>query len=1272
MLDSTSGILMMQWEAVPSARSYDILIRPAGSLSAFQPFSSLDNFAILSLRSCLKVEVKIKADCSNEFSPVHLFTTACPPCTAPVSQSVIATHSNSIDLDVKFPEPVSAVQGLKFEFRAVGESVFETIEIRNNIFTQNLRDTIEITGLTDNTAYEARISQLCIFNNLTHEVVVASEPSPLFSFTTLPIRCRPPTSVAVTADKNNATVNWQSGADATSFQVDFREAGTSSFSRVETLQQNAALAGLKAGTTYELKVRSICNGEPSAFSPIFIFTTLPPDCTVPVNLIAESITENSAILRWAAVPTAISYTIEYRLEDGIPVTETASANSRSITGLLPGKGYLFKVRANCPGSGSEFSVPAGFATLELCLSPENLNVTDITHNFARINWNEVSNAISYDCRFRKTGTSVFTRLSASGSTVSLGGLEPSTTYDVEIQTVCQGNISTGATAIRFTTSEAPPCIVPSGITISNVQATSVTLLWNGVQGALSYNIRFRPAGTESFTTATSFVTSKGLLPLIPATTYEVSLQTVCDGKTSDFTLPLVFTTAGLCDTITNLQLVSASHEQAILEWRPSAGALGYTVQFRPVSSPAFTILSTSENTITLSALQPSTTYEVRVQSQCNSSNSAFSSLFRFTTQPQPPCNVVTGLLAESVTTQSAVLRWQASENATGYKIDYFISGTTVITTAFSGAASVSISNLLPGKQYAVLVRPICGSVQGDPSDTLFFTTLLPCVATPAIRADVVTRTTATLSWDEVPVATGYVVLFNVLGSTAIESRNTTSSTIILENLLPGTDYQVRVQSVCQSGNANSGIFQFRTQDAIPCVVPAGLSQGNITSESAELNWQAATASSSYLVEFREAGSSVVSTRTTTITNIRITGLRPQVTYEFRVRSICGSDSSLFSNAILVSTPGTCNSPENVTVRAITPESASVSWNAVTAANSYKLQFRKSGETNFTEVAVTGNAHTISGLLQGTAYEVQVLAICTNATSNFSPPVNFSTSLRCEFPPGFTAVNITETSALLSWGFYANGDKKNIEFRKSGEAEFTSITIHRDSTTRILTGLQPGTAYEARIRSVCSGEFSPFSSLIRFTTRAARCGTPAMPVVASVTATTATLNWPIITGAVRYVVRYRIVGANSFTTVSTTTNTVTIEGLSAINVYEASVQAVCASLTTSFGPSALVTVTCPALTQVRITELPSGEISIAFDQNSIFRSYQVKVEKASLLRPESAKLLNFTTNPFVTTKAQLGITTGTGSPKSGILYRFRVMGICQNGALGSPVVIEKRL
>lgn len=97
------------------------------------------------------------------------------------------------------------------------------------------------------------------------------------------------------------------------------------------------------------------------------------------------------------------------------------------------------------------------------------------------------------------GDAEWTTLDVSEATAELTGLDPETTYEVQVQGITGGEVSEWTPSVQFTTLAAPAVPAPTDLTISDITAESAVATWSGTTD--TYNIRYREvtASTDAVT-----------------------------------------------------------------------------------------------------------------------------------------------------------------------------------------------------------------------------------------------------------------------------------------------------------------------------------------------------------------------------------------------------------------------------------------------------------------------------------------------------------------------------------------------------------------------------------------------------------------------------------------------------------------------------------------------------------------------------------------------------------------------------------------------------
>jgi len=263
----------------------------------------------------------------------------------------------------------------------------------------------------------------------------------------------------------------------------------------------------------------------------------------------------------------------------------------------------------------------------------------------------------------------------------------------------------------------------------------------------------------------------------------------------------------------------------------------------------------------------------------------------------------------------------------------------------------------------------------------------------------------------------------------------------------------------------------------------------------------------------------------------------------------------------------CTTPTGLSTTNITSTGAKLNWGVVSGALSYKARYRKTGTTTWTNVTVSTNSYTVTGLSSGTSYDWKVLTNCSGSTtSSYSSTLVFNTL--CATPSGLSTSNITTSSAQLNWAatpcdsfllrYFVTSIPNTVYFKNVTPSTATSTTI---------TGLSQGTNYSWLIRTYCmGGQSGSYSSTLTFNTLGS-CSAPSGLSSSSVTSSGATVSWNAASGALSYNIQYRVTGGSSWTSATSSSTSKALSGLSPATGYEFQVQTVCSSGNSSWSASA---------------------------------------------------------------------------------------------------------
>jgi len=198
-------------------------------------------------------------------------------------------------------------------------------------------------------------------------------------------------------------------------------------------------------------------------------------------------------------------------------------------------------------------------------SPTNAYISELIHDRARVNWDNMNDANcmvnQYRIRYRAVGSSSWSSKTMSGSGLCVFGLNtaskkilgltPSTTYEYYMKAwYCGGGVSGWSSIQNFTT--ADECQGVINFAVTSPTTTKATFTWDTTAAYSFARIKLRPDTTNAvWTTAGGFgvfypLVSKSKNGLTPGQTYRASSRTWCDPtggtyRSAGWTFPIFWT-----------------------------------------------------------------------------------------------------------------------------------------------------------------------------------------------------------------------------------------------------------------------------------------------------------------------------------------------------------------------------------------------------------------------------------------------------------------------------------------------------------------------------------------------------------------------------------------------------------------------------------------------------------------------------------------------------------------------------------------------------------
>jgi len=324
------------------------------------------------------------------------------------------------------------------------------------------------------------------------------------------------------------------------------------------------------------------------------------------------------------------------------------------------------------------------------------------------------------------------------------------------------------------------------------------------------------------------------------------------------------------------------------------------------------------------------------------------------------CGNAAGLTSSNITVSGATLSWTAATNATGYDVEYRVSGSSSWITAVTATAATSynLGGLNQGTTYEWRVLSHCADGDGSYVSAQFTTTTpFICYAPTGLSASNLSSNSARLNWTAINGSISYDVEYKESSSSTWISAGSSANTFAdISGLTASTLYDWRVRTNCADSTTDFATSQFTTNAPFVCEQPANLISSAIASGSATIAWSAVTVAVNYDVDYKPSvsGTWINAASGTTALSVDLTGLTASTLYEWRVRTNCSGSSSAYSTATFTTEAAGCPDilePNNTlaTAKAI---STGINYNALIATNTDADYYSFSNTSAMKKIKVT--------------------------------------------------------------------------------------------------------------------------------------------------------------------------------------------------------------------------------------------------------------------------------------------------------------------------------
>ncbi len=722
---------------------------------------------------------------------------------------------------------------------------------------------------------------------------------------------------------------------------------------------------------------------------------------------------------------------------------------------------------------------------------------------------------------------------------TLTDLVAETVYNVQVAAV--NSVGEGPFASQtFTTLTIGVTSVPLDLAITIISPNELSVIWSPpteTSGSeiTGYSIQYRTSATDSEEAGpwiaveqTGIETSASIEGLTGGTSYDVQVAAINSAGIGPYAVASATTSIAIPNPPLDLSVRATSPSRILVTWSApdqnnSGGSLSYIVAYRTSdpdgegAEPAgdWKELSTTETTLEITDLLSNMSYDVRVAAENSAGQGEYTEIDTATTvaetsTPGTPLDVVIASLSPT----EVRVTWTKPTETGGlalrsYTIEYAPTNAPadsdpMTLTRRAETKEVILTNLMAGTEYQVRIAAVNALGAGEFESGTVTTESATAPSPP--RALIVTGTSTTdleVSWT-VPVDAGgipilrYQIDYRVSDEDETltgrqpgdwEEESSESTTMLIQNLNPGTSYDVRVAAVNEDF---TGLFIQSTGQTIDETglpdAPSSLILTVLSTSSVQATWTAPTSGPDvigYRVEYRgdeSSGTWQQIAHTGLSTEAIITDLMAGTTYQVRVAGLIDAEHGEFVQGSATTQANLPGNPENLVVCGTSDNALRLSWDAPfdnggAPITSYEIGY-KTGTNDWTTWPreETGLQETISGLNASTLYQVQIAAVnragtgaytngfaATQASAQTGASLTLTVCGQSTTELDVFWVEVTPSAGKTSQGAAsASTDVYELYYREQSASQWEQVPNLGNERNARIYDLSPGVVYDVEL------------------------------------------------------------------------------------------------------------------------------------------------------------------------------------------------------------------
>ncbi|CAG5958075.1 unnamed protein product, partial [Menidia menidia] len=808
-----------------------------------------------------------------------------------------------------------------------------------------------------------------------------SEEDDIFVFTLDDEPDSPPENLTVVeTSPSTATLTWSAPEKANGviqyYEVMYENESYSAM--MNTTLSKVTLMSLKPFSYYNVSVRAYTRygyGNQTS-DTLYLLSGEDVPGSPPYGLSYESVSPSEVNVTWQPPLLPNGVITHYSLElwnSTHYLNLTSPTNFIHIMHLRKYAQYRVMVQAHTrAGPGNHSSEPLNITTLEDDTPPQFLHAMKLSDYEVQLSWEPPLHANSdilyYIVRIWNETTELWQNVTETSVVINV---DSESRYNASVSSWTRLGDGGVLIYISFTTTEAEPTDPPQNVTLVNVTASSVTLMWypptqpNGI--IVQYTIYYTYNNTltaqrvpvsdlpDQSSPDSPFVYT--LAQLIGGSNYTLWMTSSTiqgDGGVQSNTTTVLLPEDVPSDPVSNLTAQNFSSTAIIVSWDPPTEPNGrpyylLTLQeagiFPNMTSPGTPLVNktikhtTSDNVFLFTRLRKYFPYVLTV-TPATGAGPAYNqtSTMDLRTEDDVPSSPPLLVSTRNMSSSSIVVVWQRPLEANGEITDYTLtlSGPSGSNTTQTTNTSVTLTDLLPYTAYNLTI--IAATRKGaGPHLLLQLHTDEGGPMSPPHNLTIYNQTAVSvwLSWEPPMEPNGVVIKYGFriqdLITHTVTHRNSSSSSTMeyLSGFRPHSSYEISVYSYTRVGHGNqfSSPVTFTTNESVADAV-RNLSCSGLSWDSIYLSWDIPTNPNGQILYYEV----VITEDQQTYTHkahtpeYTLTGLSPDQEYSLDIAAFnsAGPGDRVNCTAFTLS-ESVPAAPRFLTVSQVTPSKVTLQW-----------------------------------------------------------------------------------------------------------------------------------------------------------------------------------------------------------------------------------------------------------------------------------------------------------------------------------------------------------